>query len=118
MMVIVPSLPEGQQRNPPTVGREVAGGKAAGAPAVRRRVHQPGGVQANHGPDKDAPHQEWKSADRQQPYAQGDNWYVAASRATRTGLRKSLASTFHCLSWALPRSPIARSPTPKAIIGT
>ena len=39
MMVIVPAFSECQQRNPPTISREVTRGKAAGTPAVSRRVH-------------------------------------------------------------------------------
>src|SRR5207244_12732433 len=39
------------------------------------------------------------------------------NRVIRRGLpRKSLARIFHCLSWALPRSPIARSPA-RATLG-
>ena len=44
VVVNVPAFAECQQRNPPTVGREVPGGKAPRSPGVRRRVHQPGGV--------------------------------------------------------------------------
>ena len=44
MMVIVPALAKGQQRDPPVVLRIITRGEPARAPHVRRGVDQPGGV--------------------------------------------------------------------------
>src|SRR5579872_486218 len=55
VMIVVPALAEGYQCDPPTVGGKIAGGETAGAPGVRRRIHQPSGVQSEYGAEKRSP---------------------------------------------------------------
>src|SRR5271165_4309355 len=62
MMVIVPALAERYQRNPPVVLRVVARRESFPSPQVRRRIHQPGGMQAQGHAKEDAPEQERQSA--------------------------------------------------------
>src|SRR5688572_30393710 len=55
VVVVVPPLAEGKQRHPPVVRRIVARREPAGSPDVRRRVHEPGAVQAEGRAEEDAP---------------------------------------------------------------
>ena len=47
VMIVVPAFAKCQQRHPPTVGRIVVRNKAARAPQMRRRINQPGEMEAN-----------------------------------------------------------------------
>ena len=66
VVVVVPALAERQQRHPPGVARVVLGREAAAAPHVRRRVHQPGRVQADDDAQEDRPVDHRPAADREQ----------------------------------------------------
>ena len=72
VMVVVPPFAEREQRNPPVIGRVIARLEAARAPDVRRRIHQPGSVQADGGPEEDAPEHIGPAAERQQDQADDD----------------------------------------------
>ena len=80
VMIVVPALAERQQGHPPAIGGEIACGKAARTPRVRGRIHQPRGVQADHGAHENSPHQEWHSADGQQNHAQNNHRDVVKFR--------------------------------------
>ena len=64
--------PKREQRHPPVVGRVVARLEAARAPEVRRRVHQPGAVQAEGGAEEDAPEHVRDAAKGEQREADDD----------------------------------------------
>src|SRR3569833_583061 len=81
VVIIVPALTAGEQRNPPAAARVVAGFKAAAAPEVSGGAYQPGGVQAQGHSEEDSPedHTECVSpsspnppAGKQQHSASGD----------------------------------------------
>src|SRR5580658_4560451 len=55
MVVVVPALAPSEEGNPPVVVGIVPGFKATPAPHVSGRVDQPCGVQAERGPEKNAP---------------------------------------------------------------
>jgi len=57
VVVVVPAFPKGKQGHPPAVGREVSSNETSRAPAVRGRVHQPGGVQSDHSAEENSPQQ-------------------------------------------------------------
>ncbi len=80
VMIVVPALAKGEKRHPPAVGGKVFGDEAARTPAMGCGVHQPGGVQADHGAHEDAPHQERQSADGQQDQSQHDHGNVVIFR--------------------------------------
>src|SRR2546426_797223 len=52
MMIIMPAFAKGEDRDPPVVGGEIVGDKAARAPSVGDGVHHPGAVQAHYGADE------------------------------------------------------------------
>ncbi len=72
VMVVVPPFAERQQRDPPVVRRVVARVEPARSPLVGRRVHQPGGVQADGGAEEDAPEHVGNAAVGQQREADDD----------------------------------------------
>ena len=49
VVIVVPAFAKCQQRHPPAIGGKVARREAPRTPGVRRRIHQPGRVQSNHG---------------------------------------------------------------------
>lgn len=55
MMIVVPSFPKGQQGDKPVIGGIISCDKAARAPDVSYRVHQPSSVQAHHRSQKYTP---------------------------------------------------------------
>src|SRR2546428_13762762 len=55
MMIIMPAFAKGEDRDPPVVGGEIVGDKAARAPSVGDGVHHPGAVQAHYGADENSP---------------------------------------------------------------
>ena len=55
VVIVVPAFAEGEQRDEEIVGGVVAGRPALRAPEMGGGVHQPGGVQADHGAEEDAP---------------------------------------------------------------
>src|SRR5437660_1132234 len=65
MMIIVPAFAKGEDRDPPVVGGEIVGDKAARAPSVGDGVHHPGAVQAHYGADENSPQQKWQTAEDQ-----------------------------------------------------
>src|SRR5262245_28957717 len=66
VMVVVPALAEGDERNPPVVGRVVTRLEAARRTYMRRRVHQPGAVQDERRSEEDAPQHVRNAAEGQQ----------------------------------------------------
>src|SRR6185437_4833727 len=80
MMVVVPALAEGKQCDYPVVSGRVTRSKTTRTPQVGGRVDQPGGVQANHGAEENAPEQEGQSADRQQRQAQDNHGDIVVLR--------------------------------------
>src|SRR5271156_377525 len=58
VVIVVPAFAPGQQGDPPAVGGKVARGKAARAPGVGCGVDQPGGMQSDHGAQKNSPENE------------------------------------------------------------
>ena len=70
VVVVVPALAEGQERDPPAVARVVARREAAAAPHVGRRVHQPRRVQAEDDAEEDAPEHHRPAADGEQDEAE------------------------------------------------
>src|SRR4029077_9089755 len=73
VMIVVPAFAPANQCNPPTVGRIVARRKPAGAPRMRRRIYQPGEMQANNGAQENAPEHEGKPAESEKRYSQRNN---------------------------------------------
>ena len=71
MVIVVPAFAPGEERHPPAIRGKIARLKAARAPRVRRRIHQPGRMQANHGAQEDAPEHEREAADREQNARRG-----------------------------------------------
>ena len=65
-MIVVPAFAEGEHRNPEAVGRIVGGHESPRAPHVRRGIHEPGGVQAEHGAKENSPQHDGQSAEREQ----------------------------------------------------
>ena len=69
VVVVVPAFAAGQQRHPPVVARVVAGFKAAAAPQVRRRVHQPGSVQTQCHAQQTRPTAPWPTPFTHPPHS-------------------------------------------------
>src|SRR3569833_2324539 len=55
VVVVMPALAAGEQRDPPAVAGVVAGFEAAAAPEVRGGVYEPGGMQAEGDAEEDSP---------------------------------------------------------------
>src|SRR6266404_6865631 len=62
MVIVMPAFAESKNGNPETVRRVIAGHETLRTPHVRGGIHEPGGVQAEHSPHEDAPHQIRQSA--------------------------------------------------------
>ncbi len=75
VVVIVPSFAESQQRHPPTVARILAGLEALLAPEVRRRVDEPGRVQADGDAKENPPHHHAPPAEIEERKSQDDEWH-------------------------------------------
>src|SRR6185503_13062862 len=57
VMVVVPSLTECQQRYPPAIARIVIGFESLCSPKMGSRIDEPGGVEHQRQPEKNAPKQ-------------------------------------------------------------
>ena len=80
VMIVVPAFAERQDRDPETVRGVIAGQEALRPPHVRGGVYQPGGVQAENGPEENAPHQIGQSAKDQQERCQARSRESSATR--------------------------------------
>jgi hypothetical protein len=72
-MIIVPALTKSQQRHPEAVLGGIVGGEPSPSPHMGRRVHQPGGVQANDRTEEDAPQKVLPPSDNEKDRTQRGN---------------------------------------------
>ena len=73
VMVVVPALAGGQERNPPVISGIISGSKSATTPHVRSRIDQPSRVKPDDYPEADAPQQEWNTAHTQKDQCKHDH---------------------------------------------
>jgi len=66
MVIVVPALAEGEDRDEPVVGRQVFGREAARSPDVSDRIHCPRRVQTDDYAEEDTPQQPGKAPDSKQ----------------------------------------------------
>jgi len=65
VVVVVPTLTEGEEGYPEAVTGGVGGGEASGAPHVGGGVDEPGGVEAEDGAEEDAPEEIGPTTERE-----------------------------------------------------
>src|SRR3979490_3008000 len=72
VVIVVPALAKGDERDQEIVSREVFGCEAARSPEMRNRVHHPGGVQSNYDAGKDSPEEPGQSAEGEEDNTEDD----------------------------------------------
>ena len=70
MMIVMPAFAEGQNRDQEIIRRIVAGVVALGAPKMRGRIDQPGGVKSDRHPQEYSPQDRLPTKGEQDPYAE------------------------------------------------
>src|ERR1700676_25151 len=72
VVIVVPALAKGEERDKKIVSREVFRCEAPRSPEMRNRVHHPGGMQANDDSGKDSPEEPGQSADGEEDHTEDD----------------------------------------------
>src|SRR5215467_8401951 len=122
MVIVVPAFAEGEERNPPAVGREIPRGKAPRAPAVGRRIHQPCRVQAKYGAQESSDKEKRQAADGVQEDKDGNRCKIVILRNPhmKSGLgeiRNIAGKGLRILVKALARENPSHVRPPFAVVG-
>src|SRR5436190_8850012 len=70
VVIVMPAFAEREEGNPPAISGIIPGIEAARAPQMRGRVHEPGGVEANHNPNATSPQEDRPTTKSQQRNAE------------------------------------------------
>src|ERR1700730_2254758 len=69
VVIVMPAFAKSQNSHPKTIGRVIASQEALRTPHMGRRIYEPRGVKAEHGPHENSPHQVWQSTNDEEKNA-------------------------------------------------